>query len=164
MNIMNGDYQGLLGQISIAADKSFNEDQIIALIDLMQTLGWSGSYRVTMQIVRSAAIPRNVYGLVINLLDEEMERQRAALREKESWRAASEDAASSKEYALTMRCIRLISRLKNPKTLLERFGGYLDEAVSAGRLLETLEKSESFYAKQLDNPAIAETDGRRADL
>lgn len=145
MNVKKDDYGGLLYQISTAADRNFTETQTLSLIDIMQTLGWKGSYRITALIVRTNSLPRNIYGYVLSLLEEEIDRIRKAFLEKEEWKPATQDCASPEEFQLTMRCIGLITQLKKPGMLLERFSEYMQEAIARGKLLDTLERAEEFY-------------------
>lgn len=157
MNVKKDDYQGLLNQISTAADKSFSENQIVALIENMQTLGWGRAYRLTVTLLRSSILPRNIYGHVLMLLEDEINRIRKAFYDKEQWKPADENCATPEEFSLTMRCIGLISRFNGSTELLERFGEYMKSAEERGTLLETLKRTEEIYTDLLTKESKNET-------
>lgn len=150
MNIPENDYQGLLNQISSSTDKNFTEFQIISLVDEMQTLGWQGSKRIVAMAIRNGNMPRNVYGYILNLLEEETERIKREEYDKNEWKAVK-DCASPEEFILTMKCISLISQFNNSAELLKKFGEYLKIAHERGNLLDALNKSVVFYTNLLNN-------------
>jgi hypothetical protein len=145
MNVKRDDYRGLLNQIAIAYDKNFSEAQTLSLVDVMITAGWQESYRVTVAVTRTGNLPRNAYGHVMALLEEEVERRNKKTLQRDSWEVSDEEKATPEEFSLTMKCIGLICRFENSAELCQKFGEYLDLSVKRNHLLESLKKAEVFY-------------------
>jgi hypothetical protein len=150
MNVKHGDYRGLINQISIAYDKNMSEIQTLSLIDVMITAGWQESYRVTVAVTRNGNLPRNAYGHVMALLEEEIERRKKITLQRNSWEVSDEEKATPEEFSLTMKCIGLICRFENSTELCQKYGEYLDLSVKRGHLLESLKKAEEFYTDMLN--------------
>lgn len=144
MNINKGDYPALLNIISAAADRTFTEPQIISLIKTMECLGWAASYRITIMASKAGNMPRNVYGFLLTLLEEEIERLKQISLQKESW-AAPADCASEKEFQLTMKCISTICKFRNATDILKSFSEYMNTACNKDNLLDALTKAYKFY-------------------
>jgi hypothetical protein len=157
MNILENDYQGLLNLITTTTDKNFSEFQIISLVDAMQSLGWRGSQRIVTMAIRNKDMPRNIYGYILGLLEEETDRIEREIHQKNEWRAIN-DCATSEEFTLTMKCISLISRFNNSSELLKKFGDYLTMAQDKGNLLDALKRSFKFYSDLLNNSTHGEND------
>lgn len=161
MNVKNGDFRGLVNQVSIAADKNLSEVQVLSLIDAMMTAGWQESYRVTVGVVRTGNLPRNIYGHFLALLEDEAERRKKGLLQRDQWAVKDEDCATPEEFSLTMKCIGLLCRFENAAELCHKFGEYLESAVKYNHLLESLKKAEIFYTDMYNKgkkvkPEIAE--------
>jgi hypothetical protein len=150
MNIQKGDYQGLLNEISIVTEKTFTEDQSISLLSTMQVLGWSRSHSITMAIRHSGYLPKNIYGHVLCLLEEEIAEKKRNFLEKKSWEIKDEDRASNDEFGLTMKCISLISKFPNSKKMLTSFSLYMETAAEDGKLLDQLKKAANYYENLLN--------------
>jgi hypothetical protein len=146
MKVARDDYRGLLNQIAIAYDKNFSEAQSLSLIDVMITTGWQESYRVTVGVTRTGNLPRNAYGHVMALLEEESERKRKSVLSRDEWKVSDEEKATPEEFMLTMKCIGLLCRFENSAELCQKFGEYLDLSVKREHLLESLKKAEVFYS------------------
>lgn len=159
MNLQKDDYRGLLNQIMVAADKTFTELQIVSLIETMQSVGWSTSYRVAMLVTRTGNLPKNIYGYFLNLLEEEAERIRKAFLEKDNWQVADDDCIRPEEFSLMMKCIALICRFRNSNEISQKFGDYLIAAQEKGKLLEALKKAHEFYSQQLNESTQKKTSG-----
>jgi hypothetical protein len=157
MNIQKEDYQGLLNQISSSTDKNFTEFQIISLVDAMQSLGWQGSQRIVTMAIRNKDMPRNVYGYILGLLEEEADRLEREVCQRNEWKAIH-DCATPEEFTLTMKCISLISQFKNSSDLLKKFGDYLTMAQDKDCLLEALTRSFKFYSDLLNTSIHREND------
>jgi hypothetical protein len=149
MNVKKDDYRGLLNEITIASDKNFSEPQAVSLIDSMKTLGWNGSYRITVMVTRTGNLPKNIYGHVLSLIEDDIDRARKQFIQKEEWAVKEEDCATPEEFKLTMKCIGLICRFENSVELCKLFGDYLLGAYKKGILLESLKKADVFYSEQL---------------
>jgi len=149
MNVKRDDYRGLLTQIAIASDKNFSELQTLSLIDTMQSLGWQGSYRITVAITRTGNLPKNVYGHTLCLLEDEIDHIRKQNLQKDEWKIADADCASSEEFILTMRCIGMICRFNDSPDMLKRFGEFLDKAIKRNVLFQELKKAEIFYSDNI---------------
>lgn len=149
MNVKRDDYRGLLNEISIAADKNFTEIQTLSLIDTMQSLGWQGSYRITVGVRRTGNLPKNVYGHVLCLLEDEIDFVRKKNLQKDTWEVKDEDCGTPEEFQLTMRCIGMLCRFDGSRELLEKFHDFLDKAIKRGVLVQELKRAEEFYSDQI---------------
>lgn len=145
MNVKKNDYISLIEQIEIAADKKLSSSQAAEIEKAMENCGWSISYRVTVHITRAINIPKNIYGLILNNLDEEKDRIKKEFNQKESWKISDEDCVTPEEWELTMQCIGLICRFQNAQELCQKFGEYLEGTIARGFLLESLRKAKTFY-------------------
>lgn len=150
MNVVKNDFNGLLGQLSIAADKEFTEKQAVELVAAFRELGWEGSRRVVEAIRTSASIPRNLYGYTLSALDEELRYKRKQEYQREYWKVADSDKASPEEFQITMRTIGLLCSFEHSTELLIKFGEYMENAVSELNFMEIMNRAETFYREQIE--------------
>ncbi len=154
MNITKNDFNGLLGSLSIAADKEFSEKQSVELVASFRNLGWDGAYRVVESIRTSANIPRNLFGFTIAALRDEYRYLAKQKYQRDHWKVADEDKATPEEFCITMRVIGMLSRFENSANLLFKFGEYMEAALTQKDFLGTMQRAEKFYSDQIRSKLV----------
>lgn len=162
MNVKKPDYIGLVKEMEKAKGKNFTLQQSEAIIDELKTIEWGEAYHVTFKITRIINLPSNLYGLVLNHIDEvKREKKNEAKRreyeelEKKSWRPATEDCASPEEFRWTMMVIGILSRFKKAKDLCVKNGERMTEAIETNSLLDYLKRAYEYYSRQMsDHPEL----------
>ncbi len=146
MDYKKGDYAGLIERISTATDKAFTDRQARTVMNRLEAIGWEASYRVSSKIERAPNVPKNVYGMVLNMIDEEDESVNKKVLTREDW-LADPDCASPEEFEMTMKCISFCCMFKNSVELCNMLSNGMTGSFKKDVLLEYLHR---FYNSLLE--------------
>jgi hypothetical protein len=140
MNIQKGDYNGLVNELQTTRGKDFSVTQVETLITEFKTIQWGASCWIVKSIIRSANLPNNLYGLLLDKIDNQKYEETKQLERKKSWKA-DENCLSPEEFNTGMLCLAKISQMNNSCERLKKFGASCEVAIDGGKLLEFLKSS-----------------------
>jgi hypothetical protein len=147
MYINQGDYQGLVKELQTVRGKDFTPTQAESLIASFQTIEWGAACWIVKNITRLTNLPNNLYGLVLDRIDQQKYTENKRLEQKTTWKS-EEKCLSPEEFALTMNIIGKICQMDNSCERLKKFSEYSQTAIDQNNLLDflklTLEKIDEY--------------------
>jgi hypothetical protein len=137
MNVKRDDYQGLVGELQTTRGKDFSINQAESLIASFKEISWYSSCRIVRSITRQPNLPNNLYGCVLDRIDQQKYEDTKRLEKNENWKA-NEKFLSPDEFSAGMKCIAEIARMDNSCERLIKFSEYSQRAIDENRLLPFL--------------------------
>lgn len=159
MRVKPNDYVDLLKQIEIATGRTFTDAQISnILIEFNFLSNWGAAFHIAEEIEQMNSHPRNVYGLVVGKIKDAKKLIAKKTPKVTAQENLFEERGTWEEHVLQMTNIRIISRLKDSKSILEKYSQRMTQAIDNNNLTEFLRKSKEFYLQTIkDRPELLRT-------
>lgn len=136
MILKANDYIGLLKELQIIRGKDFSESQIESLITSFKTINWDKACWIVKSISRLHNIPNNLYGLILDRIDETKYRSDQELEQRTDW-TANEKCLTPQQWEQGMRIMRIIGKccmLPHPQEHLNKLAASMNDAIDKNDL------------------------------
>lgn len=150
MNIQKGDYLGLVKELQTVRDKKFTDLQIESMGASFREISWYSACKIVRSITRQPSLPNNLYGCILDRIDQIKYEETKRAESKESW-STNEKCLSPEEFSAGMSCIAKISRMDNSCERLTKFSEYSQRAIDENRLLPFLQDTLRLAERELEN-------------
>lgn len=148
-----GDYRGLIQELQNVRDKKFSELQIESMDASFREISWYSACRIVRNITRQPSLPNNLYGCILDQIDNEKREQTKRAESKESW-STNEKCLSPEEFSAGMSCIAKISRMDNSCERLTKFSEHSQRAIDENRLLPFLVDTLRLADREIENSFV----------
>jgi hypothetical protein len=145
MNINKYDYNALVEELQTTRGKDFSITQAESLISSLKNINWSAAFWIVKSMTRLPNLPNNLYGLVLDRIDQQKYEETKRLENRKSW-DTQEGCLSPEEFYIGMMCLSKIAQMDNRRERFEKFATACEYAIDQKKLLSFL-KSTSHLAE-----------------
>jgi hypothetical protein len=140
MNVKRNDYQGLVNELQLVRGRNFSDNQAESLFVSFRSIDWYAACRIVRSISRQANLPNNLYGCVIERIDQEKYEAEKRAEKNNKWEA-QENCITPEEWNTGMACLSKAIDTKQPQDWFIQFAESCNEAIGRGCFLNHLKST-----------------------
>jgi hypothetical protein len=140
MFLKTGDYQGLISELQNVRNKDFSQKQSESLVQAFSGIPWQRCFWIIRNITRQPNLPNNLYGVVLNQIEEEKYRNEKKDDKNGTWDAGVK-CVTPHQWELGMAIIAMLCMMDDKLDNLKRFAENMEENIRMDQLDYFLEGS-----------------------
>jgi hypothetical protein len=146
------DYYDLIRKLQTVRGKDFSQNQAEEMVASFKKIPFSAAQWIVKSITRQAQLPNNLYGVVLDRVDDEFYRRQKAAEQKDDWNA-QQGCMTPEEWKIGMGCISKAISLQIGKEWLEQFAVSCEQA-AGDMFLNFLKSTDAILSEEISKRVI----------